>query len=169
MPFALVLSLEKGDRVSFTVTVMLSLVVFLTLLGDTLPRTSLQTSILTIYISVLLAISALSVVLSVLILNISAINDSRPIPSWIRRTTCWNERNLRQVKKRVVPTQYNIPQQAAQASANGQSLNTVELAAGRLTKQRVLWADIASRLDAICLLLFFLTLLGLNITFFIVI
>ncbi|XP_046574632.1 neuronal acetylcholine receptor subunit alpha-7-like [Haliotis rubra] len=109
IPFAFALPMEKGDRVSFTMSVVLSLVVFLTLLGDTLPKTSLQISILSIYITTLLGISVLSVVMVILILKISAISDSRPIPAWIRRTTCLNERKLRQVKKRVVPAHTHHP------------------------------------------------------------
>ncbi|XP_067676283.1 neuronal acetylcholine receptor subunit beta-3-like [Haliotis asinina] len=145
IPFVFALPKENGDRVSFTMSVMLSFVVFLSVLGDTLPRSSVQISFLSIYITTLLAISVLSVVMTILILKISAISDSRPIPSWITRTTCWK---LRQVKKRVVPAQNSFTQQQdSVTSVNCQSTNGVQLADSCPSRQRVSWTDIASSLD----------------------
>ncbi|XP_046353594.1 CHRNA7-FAM7A fusion protein-like [Haliotis rufescens] len=64
------LPVEYGDKVAFSMTVLLSFSVFLTQMTDIMPRTSRQASYLTIYLTILLTLSSLTVVMSVIILNI---------------------------------------------------------------------------------------------------
>jgi len=62
------LPVESGERVGFSVSVMLSLTVFLTLITDDVPKTSNPMSLLGVYITVSLFISFLTT--SVVIFNI---------------------------------------------------------------------------------------------------
>ncbi|XP_046347086.2 neuronal acetylcholine receptor subunit alpha-2-like [Haliotis rufescens] len=85
IPLVFALPMDQGEQISFIMTIMLSFVVFLTLLSDTLPKTSRHVSVVTIYITLLLVISALSVFLTILTQKVSNLSDSKPIPSWTRK------------------------------------------------------------------------------------
>ncbi|XP_053383975.1 neuronal acetylcholine receptor subunit non-alpha-2-like [Mercenaria mercenaria] len=56
---------ECGERISFSISVLLSIAVFLTVTGDTLPKTSNPMPILSFYLLTVLTISALTTVAAV--------------------------------------------------------------------------------------------------------
>ncbi|XP_070207221.1 neuronal acetylcholine receptor subunit beta-3-like [Littorina saxatilis] len=78
---ALVFSLpaESGEKVSLGVTLMLTFIFLLSILMDVLPGSSLQTSVFMVYLVGLCACSALSVVLTVLVLSLHHRSDSLPL------------------------------------------------------------------------------------------
>ena len=73
--------IESGERISFSVSVLLSIAVFLTVTGDNLPKTSNPMPILSFYLLTVLTISALSTIASVLNTWIFYHNDSSPVPT----------------------------------------------------------------------------------------
>ncbi|ESO95054.1 hypothetical protein LOTGIDRAFT_94361, partial [Lottia gigantea] len=64
-----VLPADSGEKMSLAVTILLAYVLFLTLISDNMPQTSLQTSILAVYLSILVAMSTSSVVFTSLVLR----------------------------------------------------------------------------------------------------
>ncbi|XP_059159005.1 neuronal acetylcholine receptor subunit alpha-3-like [Physella acuta] len=62
-----IIPVESGERISYSITVLLSLTVFYSLIGSQMPSTSLTTPKITIYIGILLSFSMLSVVATVII------------------------------------------------------------------------------------------------------
>ncbi|XP_070206509.1 neuronal acetylcholine receptor subunit beta-4-like [Littorina saxatilis] len=78
---ALVFSLpaESGEKVSMGMTLMLTFIFLLSILMDVLPGSSLQTSVFMVYLVGLCACSALSVVLTVLVLSLHHRPDSLPL------------------------------------------------------------------------------------------
>ncbi|XP_070206513.1 neuronal acetylcholine receptor subunit beta-3-like [Littorina saxatilis] len=83
---ALVFSLpaESGEKVSLGMTLMLTFIFLLSILMEVLPRSSLQTSIFMVYLVLLCACSALSVILTVLVLSLHHRSDSLPLPKSAR-------------------------------------------------------------------------------------
>ncbi|XP_052788752.1 neuronal acetylcholine receptor subunit alpha-2-like [Mya arenaria] len=61
---------ESGEKVSFVLTVFLSLAVLLTIVSDSLPPTSITVSVLGVYLGVVMVMAAFGVFLTVLILLI---------------------------------------------------------------------------------------------------
>ncbi|XP_059165692.1 neuronal acetylcholine receptor subunit alpha-3-like [Physella acuta] len=85
--FVFVLPAECGEKIGYCLTVMLGYMVILTLIAADLPTTAQYTSILELYIAVVLIMGGLSVVFSIYVLELYHRPDDRPIPLYIRRLT----------------------------------------------------------------------------------
>ena len=57
---------ELGERIEISLTVLLAYAVYLTLISENIPRMSKSVSILSIYLTFILVLSALSVILNTL-------------------------------------------------------------------------------------------------------
>ncbi|XP_052257680.1 neuronal acetylcholine receptor subunit alpha-3-like isoform X1 [Dreissena polymorpha] len=92
---------ESGERVGMSLTVLLAYAVYLTLIADNIPRTSTSASILSSYLTIILMLSTLSVVFTIVVLDIyfNHADDETP-PSWLQnltrhflvKVTCWKGR-----------------------------------------------------------------------------
>ncbi|XP_060070491.1 neuronal acetylcholine receptor subunit alpha-2-like [Ylistrum balloti] len=82
-----ILPVESGERISFSITVLLSLALLLTLISDIMPTTSIHTSILSIYIMCILTFSTLSVFLTSLNLRLYHKEDQLDVPKWLKNFT----------------------------------------------------------------------------------
>ncbi|ESP05663.1 hypothetical protein LOTGIDRAFT_73468, partial [Lottia gigantea] len=65
-----ILPAASGEKMSLSTTVLLAYVVFLTIITDNMPHTSTQSPLLVIYLIVLVAMSASSVILSTIVLRV---------------------------------------------------------------------------------------------------
>ncbi|KAL3853561.1 hypothetical protein ACJMK2_017096 [Sinanodonta woodiana] len=74
---------NSGERISFSVTVLLSYVVFLTIVMDNVPTTSSPVSLLSVYLIVRMILSACVTMETVFIVQASDRPSSIPIPDWI--------------------------------------------------------------------------------------
>ena len=82
-PFVFLLPPESGERISYTVTMFLSLAVFMTLLNDQMPRSSLSLPRFSYFLFMALLYSALQCVISILTLGLHMRQDSARVPSWM--------------------------------------------------------------------------------------
>ena len=69
-PVVFYLPLDSGEKMGFSITVLLSFAVYLTVISDMLPATSLQTSFLSVYLMMMLALSASSVLVTAFVLRL---------------------------------------------------------------------------------------------------
>ncbi|XP_064646249.1 neuronal acetylcholine receptor subunit alpha-7-like [Lineus longissimus] len=76
---------EAGEKISFSVTVLLAFTVYQLMIAQDLPKSSLSTPLLTIYLTMLIALSAFAVFLSILVLNIHHQDPDKPLPKWLRK------------------------------------------------------------------------------------
>lgn len=67
---AFALPADAGEKMSMGITVLLAYAVYLTIVSDQMPNTSVQTSTLAVYLTTLLGITAISVVVTVFTLRI---------------------------------------------------------------------------------------------------
>ena len=74
---------ESGERVSFAITVLLSIAVFMTIVSNTLPKSSDPMPLIAFFLIADLAMSALVSVCTVWNLHIFYRHDSIPIPQWL--------------------------------------------------------------------------------------
>ncbi|XP_069131779.1 acetylcholine receptor subunit beta-like 1 [Argopecten irradians] len=101
-----ILPVESGERVSYAITVLLAIAVFLTLVGDNLPKTSQPMSILCYFLLTDLVMSSVVSIVTILGLRIYYIDD-RPVPRWLCRLvvclSCGSNRK-RHLTERVTPS-----------------------------------------------------------------
>nr|KAG5707825.1 hypothetical protein BaRGS_015985 [Batillaria attramentaria] len=90
---------DSGEKMGTSITVLLAFAVYLTIVSEQMPRTSLQVSILAVYLTMLLGQTALGVVLSVWILNLHFRDDNHPPGRLLRKVVhilqfvmCWRLR-----------------------------------------------------------------------------
>lgn len=79
---------ESGERVGMSLTVLLAYAVYLTLISDNIPNTSLSASILSTYLTIILMLSTLSVIFTIVVLDIyfNHEDDDQP-PAWLQSFT----------------------------------------------------------------------------------
>ncbi|XP_067671750.1 neuronal acetylcholine receptor subunit alpha-7-like [Haliotis asinina] len=132
---------EYGDKVSLSMTVLLSFGVFLTQITNNMPKTSRQTSYLTIYLTILLTLSSIHVVMSVVILRMHRRQGVVPLVLQ-KLVICW--KCCHSNKKLDLDVHEN----------HIDDMNTKKCTDGPT------WKDVAAMLDALCLRVFFI----INIT-----
>ena len=77
--FVFVLPVEAGEKIGYSVTLLLALTVFLTIISSLLPTNSENTSVISVYIVIQVAFGGLAVVLSTIQLRLSQRKDDTPI------------------------------------------------------------------------------------------
>lgn len=78
---------DSGEKISFILTVLLSLAVLLTLIGDSMPTTSRHISILSVYLSMVLSLSGIVILVTVLNLRLFLKAKQNEVPNWLKRLT----------------------------------------------------------------------------------
>ena len=146
-----VLPPQSGERVSYSITVLLAIAVFLTIVGDHLPKTSDPTAVLSYFLMVNLITSALTCVCTIINLQIYFRDNTTPMPAWtklvVRFTTCAKPRTAKQDitqtdNNSTKPTQeYNPNINADKDAQRDDVLGTT-------------WADVSQSMDRICILFF---------------
>ena len=66
---------DAGEKIGMGITVLLAFAVYLTIIADNMPQTSLQVSYLAVYLTLLLGLTAMGVVLAVVVLHIHHKSD----------------------------------------------------------------------------------------------
>ncbi|GFO30133.1 neuronal acetylcholine receptor subunit alpha-3 [Plakobranchus ocellatus] len=85
--FVFLLPAESGEKIGYCLTVLLAFMVILTLIAGDLPTTASNTSLLELYIAVVLIMGALSVVLSIYVLEIYHRPDDILMSDFVRSLT----------------------------------------------------------------------------------
>ncbi|GFN84030.1 histone-lysine N-methyltransferase SETMAR [Plakobranchus ocellatus] len=70
---------DAGEKIGMSMTVLLAYAVYLTIIADNMPQTSLQVSLLAVYLTMLLGFTALGVILSVIVLSLHFTGDDIPV------------------------------------------------------------------------------------------
>ncbi|GFO29092.1 neuronal acetylcholine receptor subunit alpha-7 [Plakobranchus ocellatus] len=70
---------DAGEKIGMGITVLLAYAVYLTIIADNMPQTSLQVSYLAVYLTLLLGLTAMGVVLAVVVLHIHHKPDERKV------------------------------------------------------------------------------------------
>lgn len=96
--FVFILPVESGERVSYAITCLLAIAVFLTLVGDNLPKTSKPMSILCYFLMFDLVMSSLICLVTIIGLKIHHIDpEENKVPRWLENITrcilCRRRRN----------------------------------------------------------------------------
>ena len=74
---------DSGERMSYSITLLLALMVFLTIVSDNLPKTSSPLPILSYFIGLHVLLSALITFATILNLRLFYKDEHEPVPSWL--------------------------------------------------------------------------------------
>ncbi|OWF53672.1 acetylcholine receptor subunit alpha-like [Mizuhopecten yessoensis] len=92
-PFVFLLPSSSGERISYTITMFLSLAVYMTLIGDNLPKVSENMAGMSYFLLMALIYSSLLILLTIFTLRCEALSDVSKFPRWLRRLTrCFKRR-----------------------------------------------------------------------------
>ncbi|XP_053385794.1 neuronal acetylcholine receptor subunit alpha-3-like [Mercenaria mercenaria] len=81
------LSPESGERVGLALTILLAYAVYLSVMAESIPQTSLSASLLSSYIAAILFLQTLAVLLTVFYLDTYFTPEERPVPKWLQSVT----------------------------------------------------------------------------------
>ncbi|XP_063410370.1 neuronal acetylcholine receptor subunit alpha-5-like [Mytilus trossulus] len=153
--FVFALPADSGERVGFSITLLLSIAVFMTIVADSLPSTSSpRLSSVGIKLVVDLTISSLIVVCTILGLVIHHRDDAKPVTSMWRRLV----KACRPCKKRQ-----NNGIQVGHAEG---VKDTEKLGIPNDDKDDVSWKDVSRFLDKCFIVIFSVVLFLANLSFF---
>ena len=76
---------DSGERMSFTITLLLAQTVFMTIISDNIPHTSSPLSILCYFLGMQVLLSTIICVATILNLRLYHKDENEPIPFWISR------------------------------------------------------------------------------------
>ena len=101
-PFVFLLPPESGERVSYTVTIFLSIAVFMTIFSETMPKSSHPMSMLSYFLTILMAYSTFICLITILIMRMYFKHDDEPIPQsllWFLYVLKWQCLRCRSANK----------------------------------------------------------------------
>ena len=175
-----VLPPDSGERMSYSITVLLSIAVFMTIVSDNLPKTSEPLPLIAFFLMMNLISSSLIATVTVLNLRLHHKDDSIPVPSWLvsfyhKMNSCLTctarcKRNRGQTteffENKALPayaTEIKIEPINKVAPAESQFHDADELG---VPEQPVSWKDISVIVDQLSLIIFTILALLTFIIFF---
>ncbi|XP_041374778.1 neuronal acetylcholine receptor subunit alpha-7-like [Gigantopelta aegis] len=149
-----VVPVDSGEKMGYSLTVLLSITVFLTIVSSSMPTTSQNTSIMAIYISVVLLLSGTSVILTTLVLGLYFRDENRPVPTFVQAlTNCWLVR-LSCFRKchpsAKVKDVGDFPRNNNGSDAASGVKHTLPETPPSGSDKAVTWKDVSKALDAFC-------------------
>ncbi|KAL3831897.1 hypothetical protein ACJMK2_023591 [Sinanodonta woodiana] len=169
-----VLPAESGEKASFSVTVFLSLAVFLTIVTSTLPQNSEKISFFGIYLIIMAGLSTLIVILSLFIIRLNSRDvEADPIPLWLVKLQIIVEVVRCRRRNKIHTTAYNQNGVISGSGDINDSTDTTavttnsNLAPSNEDKQdEVTWENVCNALDFIFFWIFFIVTVATTTTMF---
>ncbi|XP_071096250.1 neuronal acetylcholine receptor subunit alpha-10-like isoform X2 [Haliotis cracherodii] len=81
------LPIESGEKMGYCLTVLLSYIVLLTLIAANLPPISSQTSIIQVYLSVVMCVGTAGTLCTIVVLRLYHQDETKPVPAWLQKVT----------------------------------------------------------------------------------
>ncbi|XP_076095662.1 neuronal acetylcholine receptor subunit alpha-5-like [Mytilus galloprovincialis] len=85
--FVFKLPVDSGEKVGFSLTVLLSYAVYLTLISDHIPSTSVTVCFLSLYLAFILFLAAIAVCLTTFVINLHMRRDDDIMADWLKKFT----------------------------------------------------------------------------------
>ncbi|KAK3590157.1 hypothetical protein CHS0354_041212 [Potamilus streckersoni] len=169
-----VLPAKSDEKASFSMTVFLSLAVFLTIVTSTLPQNSDKVSYLGIYLVIMAGFSTLTVILTLFQLRLNSRDvKTDPIPSWLIKLHTIVERVRSRKCNKVRPTALAQNGVYIPSSDYNDTIDekNVEVTKSKLpppseeeTKVEIAWNNISNSLDFVFFWLYFVAVLVITVT-----
>ena len=169
-----ILPAESGERVSFAITVLLSIAVFMTIVANTLPKSSDPMPLVAYFLVAVLAMSSVVCVCTIWNLRLFYRNDGNPVPNWLKTIYSCSSRfcgldRQGSGKSREEPagsTINNNKRGSLRTETNDVEMIEFPRSAKIITTAAVRWQDMSRMLDIFFLVLFTLFSFASFVTFF---
>ncbi|XP_070187472.1 acetylcholine receptor subunit beta-type lev-1-like [Littorina saxatilis] len=152
--FIFVLPAESGEKMGFSLTVMLTFVVLMTILGSQMPTTADHTSVFEVYVILVLTLCSMSVVFSIISLNLYFREVDQPVPKRYRDVTRFVVRLLckeEYYKKQTFSTPVTKLGSASLTDLRPSTRQRSEVPEDAHDEQEVTWKMMSHVLDAFLL------------------
>ncbi|XP_045179881.2 neuronal acetylcholine receptor subunit alpha-2-like [Mercenaria mercenaria] len=151
-----IVPLDSGEKLSYILTVFLAITVLLTLVADSMPPTSISTSVLGLYLAIVTVLAAFGILLTVIVLILFHKDGSPESQSLAMRiiwfaakTTCASSVLRKRNINRVKPME----------DEDGKSEEAVD------TVYEADWKEVAAILDRFCFMIFSIVTVVMNVSF----
>lgn len=118
---------ESGERVGYAVTVLLSIAVFLTLVGDHMPKSSKPMSHISYYLMTILIMSALICMCNILILRLYHKPEGKEVPAWLCKVVCSGRRKITPARAKDEKKPKRLPDDSEDDTGSRESVTWVKL------------------------------------------
>ncbi|XP_050413524.2 acetylcholine receptor subunit alpha-like 2 [Patella vulgata] len=156
-----------GEKIAFCLTMMLSYTVLVTLLSEQLPASGKTSSLLTIYMAIVMVLCALAVILAIWVIDLFHRKDSVPIPRWQLRFT--ESVLLKIVCRKKKMCRLNAVG-AVKIKGNGETspASSVQVVYNDHVDlyTPLTWKDLAEILDSVLFRVYFITVVLTTVVFF---
>ena len=164
-----VLPTDSGERVGFSVTILLSIAVYMTIVSDKLPETSNPTSVLS-YILIIYLLQSASICLETIAsLRFFHRNDSKPVNSgWMWCVTC-----MQCSVRKYANEEYHVDNGVTKYISDDEQYKTdacgVTQQNTSMRKDNVTWTNVSKALDTLFLILNICISVALAVSYFVVV
>ena len=150
--FTFLLPAESGERISYSITCLLAIAVFLTLVSDNLPKTSKPMSIMCYYLMIILVTSTLICLTAILNLKIFFTDAKKAVPQgcqkFVRFLSCTNGK-----------VQHNVLDDVFRSSGREENVSDKtpegEPSAQKCSEDTVIsWPEVSYAIDRLCIIAF---------------
>ena len=152
---------ESGERVSYSITVLLSIAVFMTIVSDTLPKTSEPLPIISYFLMISLIESAVITIATMLNLRLYHKDNNEVVPEWLAciclrlKRLCTGSRRMSHTEQTAVEGNFPTPLNAlALGTSNKVGLlepKLQEMIVSFCREDRISWKDVSVLVDFLLL------------------
>ncbi|CAL8129179.1 unnamed protein product [Orchesella dallaii] len=101
---------DSGEKIALGITVLLAFSVFMLAISEALPETSESIPLIGIYLTVVMAITSISVIVTVVVLNLHYLGPRvRPVPAWLKCLLPEDDVNFIRQKSLLIPASHREP------------------------------------------------------------
>ncbi|XP_060071530.1 5-hydroxytryptamine receptor 3A-like [Ylistrum balloti] len=151
---------DSGERISYSITVLLTFTVYLSVYSDKVPPLSLPIGIFSVSMLIKLFTSCLISLSCIVISRISYYQEDYPVPSTLQKLTASFRRNRKIRSSLKTPARQNSTVDVVETMCNTREAETLSRDENRSqpsTPVTVVWKEVVDFLDKLCLVLFTLT------------
>ncbi|XP_050388714.2 neuronal acetylcholine receptor subunit alpha-3 [Patella vulgata] len=165
---------ESGEKIGYSLTVLLSFIVLLTLVAYKIPSISLDTSLIVVYVALVLILGAMSVFFTTIVLDLYFRDVNESIPVWLLflfqnimgRLVFYKGCKRRQFKKKVNRVISSVEIKSIKPKNENDEIENPTESQLEDTGERLLsWQDISKILDRFFLWFYLILIIVINIAF----
>ena len=156
---------DSGERIGFSITFLLAISVFITIVSDTLPQVSYpNVPLISIVVFTLLVVSIVIMVCTIYSSRCHLATDNGDIPSVVKKFTTFLKRRRQANKQNGVKKIHVLPTNKDNTSVK----NEIPKAAFE-TEFEVSWKDVGDMFDQICVCVFLFVIVCTCMTFILIV
>lgn len=165
---------DSGERISYSITVLLAVAVFLTLVGDNLPKKSNPMPIFSFYLLTILIISVVITLLNIFSLRLYHRDRTQPVPNvFASLSRFWRNKTTRFKRNKTVENINTAADECKdkETDMSGDSLDNQNVLHSHRSRdcKALTWKSVSNSFDKVCFIFFCVILLTSTSIYFVII